>query len=539
LRQVLLNLLSNAVKFTEKGEVALKVIGQEQQNGVVNLEFTVRDTGIGIPENAHDKIFQVFTQADGSTTRKYGGTGLGLSICKELVRLMQGEIGFASKPGEGATFWFTVPLELQAAQHERGEGPSDALQGIRALVVDDNETNRQIVNHQIHSWKMRGGTAGNAFEALQLLHKSVEEGDPYRLVILDMQMPEMDGLTLARIIRNDPRLKGLKLVMLTSLGYLPEERSWRDIGIQAYLIKPVKQLRLLEVLLSVFRAERTGGGDIADDKRPAKSERKLRAAKILVAEDNPVNQRVALRQLQKLGFNADTVGNGKEALQALQRIRYDIVLMDCQMPELDGYEATRRIREIEKRQKLGSGDKALRIIAMTANALSGDREECIEAGMNDYISKPVRMEELEAALDRSLAALAEEEQPASQPGPEAADAETPRVNLAVLDGLRDLRDEENEDPLAEFIDLFMQDTPDRIALIESARQEKDWRELERAAHALKGSSGNIGAARLEEICLAIVQKAKLGEDPGREMIQTLKSEFTELAPILLREKQVK
>ncbi|MGV3772448.1 MAG: response regulator, partial [Verrucomicrobiales bacterium] len=445
-RQVLTNLISNAVKFTEKGEVVVNVIGEQQADGQVRVQFTVRDTGIGIPEHAHGRIFQVFTQADGSTTRKYGGTGLGLSICKELVRLMNGEIGFTSKPKVGSTFWFTLPFGIQSPRQDKKELPTTFLEGVKAIVVDDNQTNRQIIHHQIGAWKMRSGMASNAFEALAALHRSMEESDPYRVVILDMQMPEMDGLTLARIIRNDPRFKQLKLLMLTSVGYLPEERSWKEMGVDAYLIKPVKQLRLLEALLGLFNDaqnamshQRFSATENAHATKPNDARR--HSIRVLVAEDNPVNQRVALRQLQKLGFSADTVANGVEALQALPSIPYQLALMDCQMPEMDGYETTRKIRELEAARKQGSGEKPLHIIAMTANALTGDKDKCIAAGMNDYISKPVRIQELEAALQRGIASLEKTvEQEAEK---QKREEEAPTLDQATIQGLRDLRDEDD------------------------------------------------------------------------------------------------
>ncbi|MGZ8921013.1 MAG: PAS domain-containing protein, partial [Limisphaerales bacterium] len=327
LRQVLINLTGNAVKFTEKGEVVLHVSKVQSRDNLITLRFTVRDTGIGISADAQSRIFQAFVQADGTTTRRYGGTGLGLAISRQLVELMHGEIGFESTPGKGSTFWFTVPLETQAEQMPP-RGIASTLEGFRILVVDDNETNREIVHHQVLSWKMRNGSVSSGKHALETLEQAAADNDPFHLAILDMQMPEMDGLSLARSIKANPKIASTQLVMLTSLGYLPEERHWHEAGIAAYLIKPVKESRLFDTLVSVLRGStvaRRSHGTIT-----LGAEFNRRAVRVLVAEDNVVNQKVALRQLQKLGYSADAVANGLEVLQAIKHIPYDLILMDCQ-----------------------------------------------------------------------------------------------------------------------------------------------------------------------------------------------------------------
>ena len=519
LRQVLTNLVGNGVKFTEHGEVVLSVSKVREVDHTVVVRFSVRDTGIGISPDAQSRLFDAFVQADGSTTRRYGGTGLGLAISRQLVGLMEGEMGFESEPGKGSTFWFSVPLQVRSSQTPASSIAS-TLEGFRILVVDDNETNREIVHRQVLSWKMRNGSAASGEAALAALEEAAAAGDPFHVAILDMQMPEMDGLALARAIRSKPSIAKTQLIMLTSLGYLPEERRWQEAGIAAYLIKPVKESRLFDTLVSVLRGSAhirrvpAGAGAVAT---PGRS-----SVRVLVAEDNIVNQKVALRQLQKLGYPADAVANGLEVLQAIKQIPYDIVLMDCQMPELDGYEATRLIRSEEHKQQK---HRRLYIVAMTAHALAGDREECLRCGMDDYISKPVRMEELDDAIARGLKALEN-----------ACHPEAEILDKGVLDGVRDLRAPGEPDPLAELIDLFLLDTPPRIARILDSFKAGDPAELERAAHSLKGSSSNLGAKCLADACTEIVNVTREGKLPEASSIARVLSEFERLKPVLEEQK---
>ncbi len=523
IRQVLTNLAGNAVKFTLEGEVVLDVRPARETERNVIVEFSVRDTGIGIAPEAHDRLFQAFMQADGSTTRRFGGTGLGLAICKQLVELMHGEIGFESEPGKGSRFWFSVPLEKQPRDQAVAEMAS-TLEGFRVLVVDDNQTNREILHHQVCSWKMRNGTASGGKEALALLEQAVAEGDPFDLALLDMQMPEMDGLTLARAIKQNPDLASTQLVMLTSLGYLPEESRWREVGISSYLVKPVKETRLYDALVTVLRGSARNARSAAPLTCQNRPERGM--LRVLVAEDNTVNQKVALRQLQKLGFSADAVANGLEVLEAVKRIPYDLILMDCQMPELDGYEATRLLRSEEK--KIGTGFKRFYIIAMTANALAGDREECLRAGMDDYISKPVRLNELDAALERGLQAVG-----STAPGP-ADDADL--LDQEILRSVRELASDGEPDPLPELIDLFLADTPVRIGKLLDAFKAGDPVEVERAAHSMKGSANNLGARSLADACLEVMTFCKTGKLPDSSAIARILSEYERLKPALEREK---
>ncbi len=400
LRQVLLNLIGNALKFTEQGEVVARVslVSRTELDAV--LRFDVIDTGIGITPEVQDRLFQAFTQADSSTTRRYGGTGLGLAISRKLVEMMQGAISVRSALGKGTTFSFTAHFELQTGNALPERARREDLYNLRVLVVDDNATNRQILRHQIFAWKMQKGSAAGGYEALNVLRSAAAAGAPYDIALLDMQMPEMDGLTLARAIKADPQIAATRLIILTSLGHILSPEELRAVGIDAYLIKPVKQSRLFDALIEV--ADRNS---LRQEKMPVPAPPVAGAQfpkiRILVAEDNRVNQKVALGQLKKLGLTADIAANGLEVLSSLPRFQYDLIFMDCLMPEMDGYAATQEIRRQE-----GKGEPGWRvpvhIIAMTANAMQGDREKCLAAGMDDYISKPARLSELESAIERFL-----------------------------------------------------------------------------------------------------------------------------------------
>ncbi|MCE0499232.1 MAG: response regulator [Methylacidiphilales bacterium] len=396
LRQVVNNLVGNAVKFTSQGEVVVTVARVSETNDSAILRFEVRDTGIGIDEVAQSRLFAAFTQADSSTTRKYGGTGLGLAISRKLVALMHGNIHVESKLGEGSKFSFEAEFEKQTttakpvAHHD--------LTGLRVLIVDDNATNREILEHHTRSWRMTNASASSGKEALQKLRAAADAGTPFELVILDMQMPEMDGLMLAKAIKEDSAISSTKLVMLTSLGNHMEPTELKAHCIEACVLKPVKQSRLFDRLAEVMASHvprnptQSGSVRLVVPSKPETPPPTARSGvRILLAEDNRINQKVALGLLQNLGYTADTALTGIEVLVALKEKEYDIILMDCQMPELDGYETTRRIRATPS---LSSP----RIIAMTANAMRGESDRCLSAGMDDYLSKPVRLEALRDAI---------------------------------------------------------------------------------------------------------------------------------------------
>ncbi len=435
LRQVLTNLLGNAIKFTERGEVTLRAEKQSDTGHDVVIRFEITDTGIGISEAAQQNLFQAFTQADGSTTRKYGGTGLGLAISKQLVELMGGQIGINSMLGQGSTVWFTARFQKQLAGAVIPAPQLMSLEDLRVLIVDDNATNRKILSHQLGSWGMIHQEADSGLQALKLLRSAAAAGAAYDLAVLDLMMPGMDGFTLAQAIKSDASIAGMHLVMLTSFGERGHGAAARAAGVAAYLTKPVRQSQLFDCLANVISAAarpsecpdpsaQTGAQLLT--KHTLKEARMTSSKLILIAEDNIVNQKVAIRQLQKLGYRADAVANGREAVEALSRIPYDLVLMDCQMPEMDGYEATAEIRRREE----GSSRHTV-IIAMTAHALTGDKEKCIAAGMDEYLSKPVRVDELAQALERWCASLNQ-----------SPDMAQPQASLApsFADPVADIRD---------------------------------------------------------------------------------------------------
>jgi PAS domain S-box-containing protein len=403
LRQILINLLGNAIKFTEKGEVVVGV-GQESETAThAVLKFYVRDTGIGIAPEAQSRLFEAFSQADGSTTRKYGGTGLGLAIARRLVEMMQGEIGMQSQTGVGSTFWFTARVEKQAINAAPIE-VCDQL-AVRVLVIDPNPTIRETLCHQILAWKMQAQGAANGPEALQKLRLAIQEGHPYDVALLDVQMHGMEALALAHLIKADPLIAGVRLVALTPIGQPNNTEEFKRAAIDAHLVKPIKQSRLFDCLAKTMRKveARDADGDpdpAARSGDPSQVHWQSEKARILLAEDNQINQLIALGLLRKLGYRADTVPNGLAALEALQSTHYDLILMDCQMPEMDGYDATRSIRRREQSADQGFNGSPIHIIAITANAMKGDREKCLAAGMDDYVSKPIRLQDLRAALER-------------------------------------------------------------------------------------------------------------------------------------------
>jgi CheY-like chemotaxis protein len=401
LRQILLNLMNNAIKFTEHGEVVIRVTRELEADTSTRVRFDVIDTGIGISPDAQARLFQPFTQADSSTTRKYGGTGLGLAIAKQLVAMMHGEIGVSSALGKGTAFWFTAEFEKQKGPLTPPRLLKRDLGEVRVLIVDDNETNRQILCQQIAAWRMQRDAVKSGKEALAALRQAATEGKPYEIALLDMQMPEMDGLMLSRAIKADPKISAVRLIILTSSGNVHRSEELSSAGVEIFLVKPVKQAQLHSSLINMVNEEPIAGLKMPKSAARAEELPALPKIRILLAEDNRVNQKVALGLIQKLGCNADVVANGYEVLAALQRIEYDVIFMDCQMPEMDGYEATQAIRRMEvETSKPCPWKIPLHIIAMTANAMQGDREKCLAVGMNDYVSKPVRITELHAVLSR-------------------------------------------------------------------------------------------------------------------------------------------
>jgi len=392
LRQVLVNLVSNAVKFTNTGEVVLSADAVRVDADQAVVRFEVRDTGIGIAREDQARMFEAFSQADSSTTRRFGGTGLGLAIVKQLVELMGGQLGCESEVDHGSQFWFELTLGCQATATTGGPMRLPDLESLAALIVDDNATNRLILHQQLSSWGMRPDDAGDAPSALARMREAARRGEPYDMVILDLNMPGMDGLDLARAIGADSRIAAAKLFLLSSSGRVSTEVA-ASVGLTATLAKPVRQSELFNCLVAGLHQR--GGDEATEEAEPPPAGEPTLSGRVLLVEDNTMNQLVATRILDKLGVTVDVANNGREALAALDHGTYDAVLMDCQMPELDGYQATRALRERE------AGSAAhLPVIAMTAAAMDGDREACLDAGMDDYITKPVRPSDVEQALGR-------------------------------------------------------------------------------------------------------------------------------------------
>ncbi|MBN2505681.1 MAG: response regulator [Verrucomicrobia bacterium] len=530
LRQVLTNLLGNAVKFTDHGEVVLRVAKESESDARVRLRFEVADTGIGISPEMLPRIFDPFTQGDGSTTRKYGGSGLGLSISRQLAEMMQGEIAASSAPGRGSTFQFKVPLEKSAGLPGRFE-PADArLAGLRVLVADANPAQAEIVHRMLESWHMDNAMTASGAEALERLHTEAAAGRPFAVAIIDMRLPDMDGAALAQAVQADPVLRETRLLVLTRLG----QRPCAAMAARC-LFKPVRQSRLYDALVASTREPAPGPPCPAPDAQAHGDGAPVRAAprnaRVLVAEDNLVNQRLALKQLQKLGFTADAVANGIEVLDALQRAPYDIILMDCMMPEMDGYAVTERIRQGERVSSIHFKSSPY-IIALTANALPGDRERCLAAGMNDYLTKPMRLFELEQVLDRALLRIT----PTPRDGTEAREADV--LDPAVMAGLKELREPGQPDPLTELADLFLHDAKPRLARMDEALAEKDEFKLTSAAHSLKGSASNLGARRLAAASDKLQKAAKAGEwQEAADILLTVRSEFQRVEEALFTELQ--
>ncbi|MFQ5748332.1 MAG: response regulator [Planctomycetota bacterium] len=402
IRQVLTNLAANAVKFTESGEVLVQASLDACRGEKRSLRISVQDTGIGILPEQQGRLFDAFTQGDGSTSRCFGGTGLGLALSRRLVEMMGGRIGVESRPGRGSTFIFTLELEVSPKSPAtpgisaplRGTSPGGTrLDSLRVLVVDDNEVSRKILARQLGAWGMESETAGDGFRALEALERARRQGRPFDLALLDRQMPGMDGLELAQRIRKEAGLSELALVLLTPLSAPLSGEEVRKAGTQAQISKPVRPSQLLDSLARIL-------GRAGEEPRPGPSgPAPSHQGRVLLAEDNPVNQKVALRILEKFGYEVDVAADGNEVLDLLARHVYDLVLMDCQMPHRDGFETTREIRKREEGEREASGCQ-LPIVAMTANALPGDRERCLEAGMDDYLSKPFKPEELLQVLER-------------------------------------------------------------------------------------------------------------------------------------------
>lgn len=503
--QLLNNLLGNAQKFTEQGEITIQVSRQEDDRRASLYLFEVSDTGVGITEEAQTLIFEAFTQADGSTTRNYGGTGLGLTICKQLASLFGGEIGCNSIPGKGSTFWFTARLKHATAKNEKTPFMS-GLQGLRVLVVDDNETSRLSLYRLLHGWGFHTRLADRGQSALVILNRAVEEKKPFDVVLIDQDMPGLDGLTLARYINENPRLASLKsIVMCTNHKIDISKKRVLAARFDDFITKPLRQKAVYNSIAAVM------GYVVAQDEAGLHNGEVVgefcrvdnRPARILLVEDNLVNQKVAKGMLEKLGCEVDIADNGRIACDKITQGFYNLVLMDCQMPIVDGYAATGMIREYEKSEAL----KKTPIIAMTANAMSGDKDKCIAAGMDDYISKPVKLKQLQKILGQWLSAKTGE--PLVKGDVNEGGGEEKSVQLHI-DGrvTDDIVECLGQDSYYEIAMLFVDTAGNLVHALNNAIAKKDNEKLHYLAHTLKGSSGNIGARVLFSLCEQLDREVK-------------------------------
>ncbi|MBN9692409.1 MAG: PAS domain S-box protein [Verrucomicrobia bacterium] len=544
-RQVLTNLLGNAIKFTLKGEVLLRTELNEVHENEIIVRTEIQDSGIGIPQSAQAAIFGAFEQADMSTTRRFGGTGLGLSISKQLVEKMGGQIGFISEEGKGTTFWFTVrlglvpgspvglPVERLAELTDLGGTPAPRL-----LVVDEHVATCQGLVQNLISLGLRASGAGTAHEAFERLMEAQAAQDPFLAVVGDYQLPDLDGLSFAHEAHMRPGLERLKVLLMAPVGQRLDPGLLRTVGVAGSLIRPVRFSRLREVMGHLLRGE-----DVlatAEERTlimPSGSNAAARPLRLLLAEDNLVNQKVALSMLRKLGYEADIVTNGLAVLQALEVEPYDAILMDCQMPELDGYETTRELRRREAAGGYGNR-RPHHVIALTANAMAGDRERCLAAGMDDFLTKPLAEEALRRALAHAIARLVGGRMaPPLSPLPEVhANGSAPTLDPSMLEMFRGLRTPDAPDPIAELVDLFVDDLPNRLATLKEASKGSDAVQIKAAAHTLKGSASNVGGLRLAALCAQVETEA--GQS-GRlaELYPEIEAEAHRLQGALELEKQ--
>ena len=554
IRQILLNLTGNAVKFTNHGEVHIHVRLVSRDGENIRIRFDIRDTGIGIPAKLHPALFQPFSQADSSNTRRYGGTGLGLAICRQLAEVMGGSIGFESEVNLGSTFWLELPLALTKPTPESALTKDLVPSGLKVLVVDDNKTSRKVLQCHLEGWRIPHMSVEDGRSALSEIDRAKSNNEPFRLIITDFQMPEMDGLQLAEQIRTKHSEDELSILLLTTVNNRPTPSDIKSLGLGSFLVKPIKQAPLINAI----NESMSGPSESQDAKLTKKAnpnhDRKkafrTRHEKILVAEDNLINQKVALSMLKKLGLTADTVMNGEEAIEALSRIHYDLVLMDCMMPEMDGYEATRLIRKQESQAdspigRIQAGKSPIRIIAMTANAMQGDREKCLNAGMDEYITKPVTIEKMQSLL----ASIENEEAsglPVDSEENDLVSAEStespslPQIDYSVWHEIERLENQAEPNLLADLVNGFLTQKEGLFKDLQSGLEAKDFSLLTSAAHAIKGSALNLGLIQTGTLAAAVESASRQeNETVCRSKITELRHAFEEVRPTLLERAQKK
>ena len=558
-RQLLVNLVGNAIKFTHHGEIIVQAEPVTETDAHVLVHFAVQDTGIGIAHERQAAIFDRFTQADGSTTRKYGGTGLGLTICKQLVEAMGGKIGLDSSPGMGSTFWFEINFAKQPTK-KLGTGPLTLgptnLLEARVLIVDDNQINRVVLKKSVEALGSRVDAVTSGAKALEILRNAHRASDPFHVVLLDMQMPGMDGEQTARAIKSDPAVKDVKIIILTSMGQRGDAARLETLGCSGYLLKPVKQQLLFDAILAVLGHEEQKSTSLVT--RHSVAEHRKLGLRLLLAEDNSINQKLAVMLLQKAGYSVDAVENGRQAVEMIRSTIYSAVLMDVQMPDMDGFEATHQIRELENET-----GRHIPIIAMTAHAMQGDRERCLEAGMDDYVSKPLEPKVLFSALDRWIQTdqvtveeefqdysspadvfsadlddgLFGEEEPADSRQPESIPPDSTSVSYddrapVDFDTALDRFDGDREF-MMEMFKEYKDHLPTRLIEINAALQDEDASRLGRIAHNLKGISLNFSADAVADVALKLEEMGKLEDLTGASaLVSQLEVEIRRLQDYL-------
>lgn len=554
LTQVITNLIGNAIKFTEKGEVIVSVSKESETPTELQLRFTVRDTGIGIAKEAQERIFESFAQADSTMARRYGGTGLGLSISRQLVQLMGGRIHVQSDVGVGSTFWFTARFTKQHVTEQPRLIPADKLRGLKVLVIDHSAAHRSLLETQLSAWDMHSDYAESGAEAIAMLRDAAMEQRAYDIALFETAIPDLPGLELARIIKRDPLLRSVQLIMLSPLGHEPSADDARAASIVANVTKPIRQSQLYNCIATAMGDRRlslvpestpTNGGAVRPPLR----------GRVLIAEDHPVNREVAVEMLHSLELQVDTAGNGLEALAALDHNDYDLILMDCQMPEMDGFKTTEVIRRREREEQTRHGRSHITIVALTANAMANDREQCLAAGMDDYLSKPFTLNDLYATLRKWLSAppktIAAQTSPLAQATRDAITAagrnaaqrskEDLTVSNDVLDqqalnNIRALQRGGTSSILEKIVKLYLSESPQGVAQLEAAVTQKDAGAISKVAHRLKSSSANLGATQLTDWLKEMELLGRNGQLEGIEVLMArIREEYPRVEAALRRE----
>ncbi|MDD5296846.1 MAG: response regulator [Rhodocyclaceae bacterium] len=527
LRQILTNLVSNGIKFTARGEV--RILVRPGEGPPTNVRWEVRDTGIGIPAGRIPDLFAPFTQLDATVTRRFGGTGLGLSISRHLVELMGGRIGVESEDGQGSMFWFSLPLELQPNRDQEPQSlPEGDLEGCRVLLVDDNQVNRRLLKSMLYGWGCDTAEAGDGVTALAALREAAHAGLPYEVALMDMNMPEMDGETLGRIVHSDPLIASTHCVMVTSRAMRGDAERIRKAGFDAYLTKPVKEEHIRRCVAALRARGRGAGQTVPIITRHTLEESMRPTGGILLVEDNQINQKVVMQMLKKQGYSAQVAGNGREALDALHAGHFGLVLMDCQMPLMDGFDATRRIRAGEG----GADHVAIPIVALTANAMTGDRERCIEAGMDDYLAKPLSFGQLATSLARWLG-RGSPPAPRNEVVPGQSQEAGATGKLATFDEKEMLFNLGGDlETARELVGLVLENMPGHIAILRRALAESDLEEARRQAHVTRGLSGQVGGKRLMALLEDLEGLVRSGKPVAPEAGQETHARYEELATAL-------